>query len=82
MNSDNLKIFWNNVKEMQKLENRIKMYGYLKNSISPNVFSFIQEIHSSADEKRLCDKLNDNLYFSHEKTNLCGVGIGYIGSKS
>ena len=64
MNSDNLKFIWNNVKGMQKLENRIKKYEYLKNSISLNVFIFIQEIHSSADdEKRQCDELNDNLYF-------------------
>ena len=24
---------------------------------------------------------NGNLYFSHRKTNLCGVAIGYVGSK-
>ena len=33
-------------------------------------------------QKIWCDKLNGNLYFSHWKTNLCGVAIGYLGSKS
>ena len=53
------------------------------NSITPNGFIFLQETHSSVDdEKRWCDELNDNLYFSHRKTNSCGVAIGYVGSKS
>ena len=39
--------------------------------------------HSSVDdEKRCCDELNGNLYFSHGKTNSCSVSIGYVGSKS
>ena len=33
-------------------------------------------------EKRWCDELNGNFYFSHGKTNLGSVAIGYVGSKS
>ena len=59
------------------------MLEYLKNSIYPNGFIFLQETHSSNnDEKRWCDKLNSNLYFSHRKSNLCSVAIGYVASKS
>ena len=44
---------------------------------------FLQETHSSTDDRKSwCDKLNSNLYFSHEKTNSCSVAIGYIGSTS
>ena len=78
MNSDNLKFISNNVKRIQKLEKRIKIFEYLKNG-----FIFFQETHSSvSDEKRWCNELDGNLYFSHGKTNSCGVAIGYVGSKS
>ena len=49
-----------------------------KKSISLNGFIFLQETH---DEKRWCDDLNGNLYFSHRKTNSCSVAIGYVESK-
>ena len=77
MNSDNLKFISNNVKGIQKSEKRIKIFDYLKNSISPNGFIFLQETYSSVDdEKSWCDGLNGNFYFSHGKTNSCGVAIG------
>ena len=83
MYSRNLKFISNNVKGIQKSEKRIKIFEYLKNSITPNGFIFLQETHSSVDdEKRWEDELNGNLYFSHGKTNSCGVAIGYVGSKS
>ena len=73
----------NNVKGIQKLEKRIKIFEYLKNIITPSGFIFLQETHSSVDdEKRWCDELNGNLYFSYGKTNSCGVAIGHVGSKS
>ena len=82
MNSDNLKFISNNVKGMQKPEKRIKIFEYLKNSISPNGLIFPQETHTSVyDEKRWSVELNGSLYFSHGKTNSGGVAIGYVGSK-
>ena len=83
MNSDNLKFVSNNVNGIQKSEKRIKLFEYLKNGISSNGFIFLQETHSSVDdEKRWCDKLNSNLYFSRGKTNSCSVALGYVVSKS
>ena len=74
MNSDNLKFISNNVKGIQKSEKRIKIFEFLKNSISPNVFIFLQETHGSVDdEKGWCNELNGILYFSHGKTNSGGV---------
>ena len=82
MNSDNLKFISNNVKGIQKSEKIIKIFEYLSNSISPNGFIFLQETYSSVDdEKRWCDELNGNLYFSHGKSNSGGVAISYVGSK-
>ena len=80
MNSDNLKFISNNVKGIRKSEKRIKIFEYLKNSISPNGFIFLQETHSSVNW--WCDELNGSLYFSHGETNSGGVAIGYVGSKS
>ena len=83
MNSCNLKFISDNVKEIQKSEKRIKISEYLKNSISPNGSILLKETYSSIyDEKRRCDEFDFNLYFSHGKTNSCGVAIGYVGSKS
>ena len=74
MNSDNLKFISNNVKGIQKSEKIIKIFEYLKKSMTPNGFIFLQETHSSLDdEKRWWDEFNGNLYFSHGKTNSCGV---------
>ena len=80
MNSDNLKFISNNVKGIQKSE---KNFEYLKPSIYPNGVIFLQVTHSSVDDKkRWCDEINGDLYFSHGKTNLDGVAVGYVGSKS
>ena len=59
MTIKNLKFISNSVKGRQKSEKRIKIFEYLKNSISPNGFIFLQETHSSVDdEKSWCDELN------------------------
>ena len=40
----------------------------------------LEETHSSlADEKKWVDELKGPIFFSHSKTNSCGVAIGYIG---
>ena len=68
---------------MQKSKKRIKIFEYLKNSISPNGFIFLQETHSSVDdEKGWCNELNGILHFSHGKTNSGGAAIGFVVSKS
>ena len=41
----------------------------------------LQGTHSSlVDEKKWADELKGPIFFSHGKTNSCGVAIGYIGS--
>ena len=84
MNSDNVKFISNNVKRIQKSEKIIKIFQYLKSSISANESSFLEETHSFVDNAKnlVWQAGNGNLYFSHWKTNLCGVAIRYLGSKS
>ena len=59
----------NNVKGLQPLEKRIKVFEYLKNCISNNGFMFLQETHSTVyDEKRLQDELKGKRFFSDTGT--------------
>ena len=46
-----LQFISNNVKGLQSLENRIKVFEYLKNCISNNGFIFLQERHSTVFDK-------------------------------
>ena len=62
---------------------RIKIFKYLKNYVTSNGFIFLQETHSSVkDEKLWIDEFEGQLYFSHGKTNSCGVPIGFVGKKA
>ena len=82
MNRSNLNFVCNNVKGLQGKDKRIKIFKYLKNCISSNGFVFLQETHSTLnDEKKWADDFKGRLFFSHGKTNSCGVAIGYSGNK-
>ena len=68
----------NNVKGLQSIEKRIKVFEYLINCISNNEL-FLQETHSTVyDEKRWQDELKGKLFFSHGHSNSCGVAIGIL----
>ena len=68
----------NNVKRRQNSLKRIKIFEYLKNNLGSNRFLLLQETHSSsADEKKWADELKGPIFFSHGKTNACGVAVGY-----
>ena len=52
MINNHIQFISNNVKGLQSLEKRIKVFEYLKNCISNNGFLFLQETHSIVfDEK-------------------------------
>ena len=71
------------VKELQAISKRIKIFEYLKNYVTSNGFIFLQETHSSVkDEKLWNDEFEGQLFFSHGKTNSCGVAIGFVGTKA
>ena len=80
---NNLSFISNNVKGLQAISKRIKIFEYLKNYVTSNGFIFLQETHSSVkDEKLWNDEFEGQLFFSHGKTNSCGVAIGFVGTKA
>ena len=82
MNSE-ITFISNNVKGIQNSVIRIKLFEYLKSYVTVNGFIFLQETHSCInDEVKWRDEFNGELFFSHEKTNSCGVAIGIYGSKT
>ena len=73
----------NNVKGIKASEKRLKLFEYLRNNINSNGFIFLQETHSSSnDEQKWKDDFGDTLFFSHGKSNSCGVAIGYHGTEA
>ena len=72
----------NNVKGIKASEKRLKLFEYLKNNINDNGFIFLQETHLlSNDELKWKDEFGGPLFFSHGKSNSCGVAIGYCGTE-
>ena len=73
----------NNVKGIKASEKRLKVFEYLKNSITDNGFIFLQETHSlSNHELKWKDDFGGPLFFSHGKSNSCGLAIGYCGTEA
>ena len=82
MNSE-ITFISNNVKGIQNSAKRIKLFKYLKSYVTGNGFIFVQETRSCInDEIKWRDEFNGELFFSHGKTNSCGVDIGFYGSKT
>ena len=80
---NNLSFISNNVKGIQAVSKRIKIFEYLKIYVTSNSFIFLQETHSSVkDEKVWSDKFEGQFFFSQGKTNSCGVAIGFLGTKA
>ena len=70
----NFNFLTNNVKGLQSSKKRIKMFEYFKSKMVPHGILFLQETHSSIDnEKQWNDEFKGQIYFSHGKTNSCGV---------
>ena len=73
----------NNVKGIQNSLKNFRIFNHLKENISYNSVLFLPETHSSSkDEIKWKDEFKGELFVSHEKTNLCGVAIGYTGNRS
>ena len=82
MFNDKLSFLSNNVKGIKASEKRLNLLEYFRNLSTPAGFVFLQETHSSVDvEKKWNDDFQGQLFFSHGKTNSCGVAIGYYGKK-
>ena len=83
MNS-NYNLVSNNVKGIKASEKRLRLFEYLRNNVKNNGFVFLQETHSSLKDERHWrkDDFKSPLFFSHGKSNSCGVSIGYWGTET
>ena len=69
----------NNVKGFQSTSKRLKLIKYFKDKIASNGFLFL---HSTiVDEIKWKDDFKGEVFYSHGKSNSCGVLICFIGSK-
>ena len=79
----NVSFISDNVKGIQAISKRINIYEYLKDYFTSNSSIFLQETHSSVKgEKVWSDEIEGQLFFSHSKTNFCGVAIGFVSTKA
>ena len=68
---------------LQTSKKSFKLFNYFKNKIFPNGILFLQETHSTKEnEIKWEDEFDRNLYFSHAKSNSCGVLIGFSSNKT
>ena len=69
----------NNVKEFQSTSKRLKLIKYFKDKIVSNDFLFLQETHSTVnDEIKWKDDFYSQVFYSHGKSNSCGVLVCFI----
>ena len=72
----------NNVKGFQSTTKRLKLSKYFKDKIVSNVFLFLQETHSIVnDEIKWRHDFKGEVFYSHGKSNSCGILICYEVSK-
>ena len=82
MDDINFNFVSNNVKGLQSSKKRLKLFEYFRNKISPNGIVFLQETHSTKNnEIKWKDEFRGNLYFSHGRSNSCGVLTAFLGTK-
>ena len=71
-----------NVKGLQATNKILKLFKYFKDKIFSNDLLFLQETHSTVnDEIKREDDFKGEVFYSHGKSNSCGVLIRFIGSK-
>ena len=82
-NANNYNFISSNIVGIKASNKRLKLFEYLKENINFNGFTLFHETHSSMnDRKQWKDEFNGHLFFSHDKTNSCGVATGFCGKNS
>ena len=76
----NINFISNNIKGLQLNKKRAKVFEYFKRKIGPSGILFLQETHSSKEaEVKWSDEFQGQMFFSHGKTNSCGVLTAFYG---
>ena len=77
----NFNFISNNVKGLKSTKKGIKLFEYFKSKLAPSGVLFPQETHSTKEiEQKWKNELNGQIFFSHGKSNSCGVFIAFFGS--
>ena len=80
--NNKLSFITNNVKGIQPLKRRLKLIQYFKNKIGSCGLLFLQETHSNSKvEQKWKEDFYGKVFFSHRKTNSCGIVIAYFGTE-
>ena len=57
------------------------MFEYFRNKVASKGILFLQKTQYSVETEKQCnDEFKGQLYFSHDKTNSCGVLTGFYGN--
>ena len=65
------------LKDINQIRKRIKLFEHFK--LVPSSVLFAQETHSTKEiEQKWKDELNGQTFFSHGKSNSCGVFIALL----
>ena len=82
LSNNKLILITNNVKEIQSLRKRLKLIQYFKSKIGSCGLLFLQETNSNNKvEQKGKEDFHGKVFFSHGKTNSCGVLIAYFGTE-
>ena len=74
MSAINFNFISNTVEGLKSAKKRIELFEYFKSKLAPSDVLFAQETHSPKEiEQKWKDQLNGQIFFSHGKSNLCGV---------
>ena len=69
----------NNVKGIQSSKKRLKLIQYFKDKIGSTGVLFLQETHSNSKiEQKWKEDFKGQVFFSHGKTNSCGILTAYF----
>ena len=70
-------------KKYNHLLKRLKLIQYFKDKIRLTGVLFLQETHSNSKiEQKWKEDFKGQVFFSHGKTNSCGVLIAYLGTET
>ena len=77
----NVSFITNNVKGMQSSKKKLKLMQYFKDKIGSNGVLFLQETHSESKvEQKWKKDFKSRIFFSHGKSNSCGILIAFFGT--
>ena len=81
--SKSLSFISNNIRGIKPSKKRLKLIQYFKDKIGLIGELFLQETHSNSKIKQKWkEDFKRQVFFSHGKTNFCGVLTAYFGKES